>query len=207
MDIRLLERSSVRLRLNLNSGIVVPIGSLVRSNSTGNLFRLRDQAKNTGSVTGDIFVAAEAFSFGDIEAKAGTLTSIVNPLLGWNSTTNDNDATLPGDIDTSFGDLILTTGSEEIKQNIRIRLRFFQGEWFLNTDIGIPYFRSFFIKNPNLALIRSIIREAVEGVPKIQSVTKVNTEIMTGSRELKVNIEATTDLNEILQFEDILIFG
>lgn len=206
MDLRLLEKSRVGLRLNISPGVAVPSGSVVQSTENGNKFSLINTVLNSSVATGDFFTSAIALEQGPKEAKAGTLTKIVVPIPGWNSVTNDSNAILPGDIDLSTGDLVLTAGLEEIRQNIKIRLRFNQGEWFLNTDLGIPYFGTILTKNPNLAVVRSIIRDAISGVPGVKEVSVVETEIITGSRDLNVRIEVLTDLNQTVSFEDVLIF-
>lgn len=206
MDIDLLEKSRVGLRLNLDAGVTVQLGSVVKASSTGVRFGLESTVSNTSGITGDIFGAGIALNSGVQVAAAGAIDTIVVPVTGWNSVTNDNDATLPGDINVSSGDLTLTSGVEAIRQNIQIRLKFFQGEWFLNTDIGIPYFGTFLTKNPNLAVVRSIIRDAVEGIPGVKSVTSVETQITTGSRDLQISLKVLSDLEEEVEFDDVLVF-
>lgn len=53
------------------------------------------------------------------------------------------DLRIQGDGDISWEDISLTEdNSESVAQKIRIALRRYQGEWFLNTLLGIPYFQS-----------------------------------------------------------------
>lgn len=205
MDLRLSEKSRVNLRLNLNAGVTIPSGSVV-SSTAGVKFSLINSVSNNGSIAGDIFAPAQAVEFGPKTAEAGTITQIAVPITGWNSVINDDSAILPNDIDFSSGDLVITSGINEVRQNIQIRLKFFKGEWFLNSQIGIPYYGTILTKNPNLSSVRSILREAIEDIPKVKEVTLLETEITTGSRELKVRIEVLTDLDEILAFDDVLIF-
>jgi len=74
-----------------------------------------------------------------------------------------------GELDLSSGDLQFVTGADAVAQHLRIRLRFFLGEWFLDTRVGIPYFSVFFIKQPNLAAIEAIYRRAIQTVPGVDS--------------------------------------
>lgn len=47
----------------------------------------------------------------------------------------------------------------EILQRIKIRLRFFKSEWFLNTDHGMPYFQEILgNKTIDLNIVESIFR-------------------------------------------------
>ena len=46
-------------------------------------------------------------------------------------------------------DLQLIGDAEALAQAVNIALQSFAGEWFLNTDDGVPYWQSVFIKNPN----------------------------------------------------------
>jgi hypothetical protein len=61
---------------------------------------------------------------------------------------------------------------QEILQRVKIRLRFFEGEWFLNTIHGVPYYQNIIGTKPiNLNIINNIfINEIldVEGVLSIQ---------------------------------------
>lgn len=50
-----------------------------------------------------------------------------------------------GDID--WGNITLTEdNSESVAQKLRITLRRYLGEWFLNVNKGVPYFQSILIK-------------------------------------------------------------
>src|SRR5437667_12690157 len=79
-----------------------------------------------------------------------------------------------GDLVVARCDLVLTYGLESIRQDVRARLRFFAGEWFLNTDEGVPYFEHVLVKNPDQSLLRSVFRDVILGargvidVPEIQ---------------------------------------
>ena len=70
-----------------------------------------------------------------------------------------------GDIDVfAIGDISLT---ESIRQAVLIRLRWIYREWKLGPDMGFPWFEEVFVKNPNIAKIRGLIRDEilqVEGV-------------------------------------------
>lgn len=53
-----------------------------------------------------------------------------------------------------------------VAKAIKLRNRFllFLGEWFLDTRIGVPYFQFLFVKNPDVALVRRMLRRVIESV-------------------------------------------
>lgn len=69
--------------------------------------------------------------------------------------------------------LKLVKGGDEIVQRVRVKLRFFQGEWFLDTSHGVPYFQSLLgKKNIDFGDALTILDEAVlevEGIKEIIS--------------------------------------
>lgn len=72
------------------------------------------------------------------------------------------------------GDWAFATDQTAILQGIKIRLRFFQGEWVFDLDIGIAYWQSVFIKNPSLIVVREIFRRALLGSPGVVEVVNLN---------------------------------
>lgn len=86
-------------------------------------------------------------------------------------------------LDTSEWDLFLdrtgnisTLGKKEsselLCQRIKHRLQTFQGECFLDRNVGVPYFSEVLKKRPDLGRIRSLLASvisSVEGVSKILS--------------------------------------
>jgi len=85
-------------------------------------------------------------------------------------TDDSNDLAL-----TSAGRLQLET-DEVIAASIKLkhRFQFFKGEWFLDTRIGVPYFEVVYVKNPDIELIRRVIRRIILSCPPIVDVKKVD---------------------------------
>lgn len=110
-----------------------------------------------------------------------------------------------GDLDLTGHRLNLATGEAAIEQNLRIRLRFFLEEWFLDLRLGIPYFREILIKNPNLQLVRSIFREAVLGTAGINAVNDLTVAVNSSTRTLAVDFIATMDTGAELVFNPFII--
>lgn len=91
-----------------------------------------------------------------------------------------------GDIDLTDGKMSIVRGDDAILQHLRIRYRFVRGEWELDTRIGIPYFQEIFVKNPDLAAIRSTYRRATVTTPGISSVAELELSINPVTRRLAV---------------------
>ena len=110
-----------------------------------------------------------------------------------------------GDLDLTGHRLNLATGEAAIEQNLRIRLRFFLEEWFLDLRQGIPYFREILIKNPNLLLVRSIFREAILGTTGISAVSDMTVTVNPTTRTLALGFVATMDTGAELIFNPFII--
>lgn len=108
-----------------------------------------------------------------------------------------------GDLDVSMGDFTLTRGVEAIQQAIKIKLQFFQGEWFLDLTAGVPFYQSVLVKNPSPSVLQSIFRKAILEVPGVLAVTSLNIVISRVTRALTVSFTATTDVGELSATEEI----
>ena len=64
---------------------------------------------------------------------------------------NTNDIVLDAD-----NSLFMIDNAERVAQQIVITLRFWYGEWFLDTSDGTPYLEYILVKNPNMSHIRQI---------------------------------------------------
>ena len=81
----------------------------------------------------------------------------------------------------------LLTGANAVAQRLRCRLRFFYGEWFLDTRQGVPYFRDVLLKRPSLGLIKSLFRRVILSTPGIVSIREYNAKIDVASRTLTID--------------------
>lgn len=85
----------------------------------------------------------------------------------------------------------LIYGAECIIQRIRMRFRWFLGEWFLDLREGVPYFQDILVKNPDLNLIQFIFRRVLTLTPGIKSVQSFDLVHDKSSRNLSVSFVAT----------------
>jgi hypothetical protein len=99
------------------------------------------------------------------------------------------------------GDLMLIDDAERVAQQILISLRFWYGEWFLNTSDGVPYLEYILIKNPNIAHVRQVLTEAIEQVEGVQSVDNMTIDFDRQGRRLAVDYAVTTNYGLITRKE------
>lgn len=93
------------------------------------------------------------------------------------------------------GDWAFAADEVGIKQGIRIRLRFFQGEWIFDLAIGISYWQDIFVKNPSLIIVREIFRRALAAAPGVQEVLFVTVVYTSESpRTVKVTWQVRGDV-------------
>lgn len=72
-----------------------------------------------------------------------------------------------GDLKIVNNKFVLTTGLQAIKQHVKNRFEINLGEWFLDTDIGVPYYRDIFIKNPSFATVEGILKAVILQTPGV----------------------------------------
>lgn len=94
-------------------------------------------------------------------------------------------------------DLQIVDGSEQIKQNLAIRLRFFLGEWYLNIDEGIPYYQDILIKSPNRTRVESIFKETIINTLGVSQILSFESDFNAIQRKYSVKFQAETDLGII----------
>lgn len=97
-------------------------------------------------------------------------------------------------------EIVLVDEYDAIAQHMRIRLRTFLGEWYLDERIGMPYFEEFLVKNPNKIVMQSRIREAMLETPGVISVDSLVFDFNTLDRSLEVTAQVTLDGDTTFNF-------
>lgn len=67
----------------------------------------------------------------------------------------------------SDGGLQFVSGLEGVAQLVKIRLRLFRGEWFLNLDAGVPYYEEILGEKFSDTILRRRLLEAINGTPGV----------------------------------------
>lgn len=113
-----------------------------------------------------------------------------------------------GDLDISTGDLQLISGVDFIVQSLKIRLQFFQGEWFLDTRLGMPYFQEILVKSTTSKAIAAIYEEAILESPGVLEVHDLLVEFDGATREARISFNAVVEGSDIpLDFSTEFIIG
>ena len=99
--------------------------------------------------------------------------------------------TSTGDLSFVNGELQLVEGTEAVAQHLRIRLRWFVGEWYLDRRLGMPWFAHALVKRPNAVLLKSLFREAALTTPGVLEVRQLSLSI--ADRKLTVTMQLRID--------------
>lgn len=98
----------------------------------------------------------------------------------------------------SGGYPVVVEGIQQIRQRIAARLKFFQGEWFIDLRQGVPYRQYVFVANPNLAVIRSLFRRVILGTPGVVKLPTLKLALDRPTRTLGVAFEAIVNGGRIV---------
>jgi hypothetical protein len=96
---------------------------------------------------------------------------------------------LTGDIAIENNKFILINGADRIRQNLLTRLRTYLGEWFLNINIGIPYYQDVFVKGLPIGQVTGVFKDEITSTPGVDELTKFDAEYVNSNRNLSINFE------------------
>jgi hypothetical protein len=101
---------------------------------------------------------------------------------------------LSGDNDIQIIDagLPLVTGIEEIRQLVGQTLRSFEGDWFLDLDLGLPYFQTILQKATSVSGIEAIYLSAIGAIPGIVDILTFNLSFDPANRIMNIAFSAQT---------------
>lgn len=107
-----------------------------------------------------------------------------------------------GDLAIAGGDLVLVRGADAVAQRIRIRLRLFLGEWFLDESAGLPYFERILGAKLGRQGLVSIVREELRRVRGVASIDSLTAEI--DGRRARIAFRVTADTGETVEGSEVL---
>lgn len=90
-------------------------------------------------------------------------------------------------------DLVMAEGADAVAQQIKIVLKTFMGEWFLDTTVGIPYFEDILKKNPRSEVVETVLRGKIASVTGVTRVTAFDISIDNRLRTMTINYAAETN--------------
>lgn len=96
-------------------------------------------------------------------------------------------------------DFTLTSSEEFIKQKLKIVLSTFRGEWFLDTEVGMPFFQDMLGKNIDLGKLESLYIRAINSIPEVNKLIYLDLEEDKQTRTLSVKFAVTDNENNIIE--------
>lgn len=118
----------------------------------------------------------------------------------------DAENPIVGDLYFKNGNIRLTeTLAEEVAQELYIRLRFFKGEWFLDTTQGLPYLQSILGKKTPLGILSQIFKRVITTCPGVKSLLSFALTRLP-NRGLRVDFAALLNDGTVLTATDFAAF-
>jgi hypothetical protein len=102
-------------------------------------------------------------------------------------------------------DLVLVDGLDAIAQDMQTRLQIFQGEWFLDTRIGVPWFQKILGSKSRSLVVKSVIRKSILTTPGILNILDLNFEFDGTTRTLSVSGRCGTVEGEFSFNKEIIV--
>lgn len=104
------------------------------------------------------------------------------------------DATGDLDIDS---DIHFSTGLAAVAQGIRLRCLLFKGEWFLDLELGVPYFQDILGQKFSEVKVRTAFRNAILDTPGVAEIVSLTTDFNAATRRLTVSWVVDTDFGQV----------
>lgn len=99
-----------------------------------------------------------------------------------------------GDLNVSdASEVTLTTGLQAIQQHLQVKLRMFKGEWFLNTEVGVPWFQDILVKQPNFVIIENTLKTEILETAGVLSLVTFDFDFNSSTRLFELDFKALTE--------------
>tara|TARA_R110000803_G_scaffold13482_1_gene37856 strand:- start:7344 stop:7709 length:366 start_codon:yes stop_codon:yes gene_type:complete len=112
-------------------------------------------------------------------------------------------------LDQKTHDLIVTNKdlvvigdtTDAITQRLKVSLLFFKGEWFLNTEFGVPYYQSILRKGITKTKVDGIFKKKILGVDGVISILGFTSTYSAASREYTVTFSCKASTGDTITLE------
>lgn len=108
------------------------------------------------------------------------------------------------DLVISKYDLHLVESTDATAQRLKVKLKIFLGEYFLNTLFGLPYYEQVFKKNPDLAAVEAQIKAAIKNTYDVKEILSFSMELDNAARSLYVNFAVRTLSGDTITMNEVL---
>lgn len=85
------------------------------------------------------------------------------------------------------GALAVCTNAEAVAQRVRQHLELYQGEWFLNTEAGTPWYEFIYVEPFNQPLAESVLKIAILEVPGVIEILEFDVNVDFTERSFRLN--------------------
>lgn len=96
-------------------------------------------------------------------------------------------------------------GVEAIAQDVRTRLRWFRGEWFLDARTGFPWFQRVLGQKVTERVVEFLLRRTIAGTPGVARIASMRASIDRRTRELTASFSAVATSGAVIDFSDFVI--
>ncbi len=111
------------------------------------------------------------------------------------------DIKLQSNHDIDWNDFRLTTdNAESVAQKIKIRLKRYQGEYFLDTTIGVPYFQEILKKGVSKDYVDTIFIDEITETIGVETLDTYESILDRSSGVYQFSFAATTSEGVTFQF-------
>lgn len=106
--------------------------------------------------------------------------------------------TATGDIDVINNQITLTSDiASLVVQRLTIRLNTFEGEWFYDSEVGVPYYQNIFGNRYNKSIIDSIMRREILETEDVIDLVEYNSSFNSSTRKLNLDFIVTTSQGNV----------
>lgn len=113
------------------------------------------------------------------------------------------DNPVRGDLHVEGTALALVRGPDAVAQAVVVELRWWLGEWFLDTRRGVPYVQRILRKGVSPRTVRAIIRRHIERSPGVDRVTFLRLTVDPRTREASIDFELRTTDGQTVSASDV----
>lgn len=100
------------------------------------------------------------------------------------------------------GNIQFIDGIEAILQNIKIKLEFWLGNWFLNVAEGVPYREVILVRGNNELRAKDLFRRLFLATPGVAEVTYLSYSLDRNSNTATLEFELRADTGEVIRSQD-----
>lgn len=102
-------------------------------------------------------------------------------------------------VDSNFNLQLTDTAGEHLSQKIENQLATFKGEWFLNPELGIPYYQSILKKQANIDEVNNIFLAALLSIDEVEEVLSFTVDYDNSTRDYSLDFTVKTVSGETIE--------